>query len=162
MKFLWYSIVVLALFVQCKSQEKNNVESKNAKIDSSKFPPLTKAKEEDSKVYNIYILFGSIGTGTVSNKPLLQLMDKFEAEQKVSFAKVDKIAPLGREGEYALGFVLDNWKETQIKQFSDELRKIDFTEGKDKKQVGYVTITDNQSFAEINKPSIATVSAFER
>ncbi len=162
MKFLWYSIIVLAFFMQCKSQEKNNVENKNAKIDSSKFPALTKAKEEDSKVYNIYILFGSIGTGTVSNKPLLQLMDKFEAEQKVAFTKVEKIAPLGREGEYALGFILDDWKQTQIKQFSDDLRKIDFTQGKNKNQVGYVNITDNMAFSEVKMPSIATVTVFER
>ncbi len=164
MKFFWYSFLVLTIFAQCKSQEKNSAESKNAASNASKFPKLnsTETQKEANKIYNIYVFFGSIGTGTVSNKPLLQLMDKFEVEQKVSFVKVEKISPLGREGEYALGFILEDWKETQIKQFSDELRKIDFTQGKDKNQVSYVTITDNQSFAEINKPSIATVSTFER
>lgn len=97
MKFFWYSFL-FTIFAECKSQEKNSAESKNA-ANTSKFPKLnsTETQKEANKIYNIYVFFGSIGTGTVSNKPLLQLMDKFEVEQKVSFVKVEKISPLGEK-----------------------------------------------------------------
>lgn len=80
--------------------------------------------------YAVLVNFRSMGTGVPSDKPLLAYVRAFREAHQQDSIQVDRIGPLGREGEYAIGFRLSELNSKQKKAFIQGLKKIRFTTGK--------------------------------
>jgi uncharacterized protein YjhX (UPF0386 family) len=86
---------------------------------------ITKAQTKDSIIhYPIVVEFQSVCCGVPSEVPLVSFLKKFKKTNKIKKIKVYKIGPLGREGEYHLGFKLTEFNRAQKKSFIKKLKQI--------------------------------------
>ena len=91
MKYFTYIVIAVVLLTAC----------------------ATNRHTANSKTYKVYLYFYSIGAGTADPKPVADYISEFKTTNSIASVKADKIGPLGKEGEYALGFEL---KEMNIGQ----------------------------------------------
>ncbi len=85
----------------------------------------TKAQTKDSIIhYPIVVEFQSVCCGVPSEAPLVSFLKKFKRTNKIKKIKVYKIGPLGREGEYHLGFKLTELNRAQKKSFIKKLKQL--------------------------------------
>ena len=90
---------------------------------------VTKAQTKDSIIqyrdstiqYPIVVEFQSVCCGVPSEAPLVSFLKNFKRTNKIKKIKVYKIGPLGREGEYHLGFKLTEFNRAQKKSFIKKL-----------------------------------------
>lgn len=76
------------------------------------------------KTYKVSVAFNSIGMGVPDEKPLVDYIKKFKKTNKIKFIAADRIGPLGREGEYKLGFSLKELKKAQQAAFIKGLKVV--------------------------------------
>jgi hypothetical protein len=85
---------------------------------------VTKAQTKDSIIhYPIAVEFQSVCCGVPSEVPLVSFIKKFKRTNKIKKIKAYKIGPLGREGEYHLGFKLTEFNRAQKKSFIKKLKQ---------------------------------------
>ena len=78
------------------------------------FISISFGQQSDSTLkYAVVIKFQSICCGVPNAAPLKKFVSKFKKEYHTKTIRADKIGPMGREGEYYLGF---NLKELTRKQ----------------------------------------------
>ena len=86
---------------------------------------VAKAQTKDSIIhYPVVVEFQSVCCGVPSEVPLVSFLKKFKQTNKIKKIKVYKIGPLGREGEYHLGFKLTEFNRAQKKSFIKKLKQI--------------------------------------
>lgn len=73
--------------------------------------------------YKVLISFHSIGTGVPDATPLEEFIQAFKTKHKVKEIVAEKIGPLGREGEYQLGFQLKELNKKKKALFISEIEK---------------------------------------
>lgn len=76
------------------------------------------------KTYKVSVAFNSIGMGVPDEKPLADYIQKFKKTNKIKTISADRIGPLGREGEYKLGFSLKELKKAQQAAFIKGLKVV--------------------------------------
>ena len=85
----------------------------------------TKAQNNDSIVrYPIVIQFQSVCCGVPSEDPLISLIKTFKRNNKIKKITGFKIGPLGREGEYNVGFKLTELNRAQKKSFTKKIKRL--------------------------------------
>ncbi len=85
----------------------------------------TKAQTKDSIVsYPIVIQFQSVCCGVPSEEPLISFLKTFKRNNKIKKITAYKIGPLGREGEYNIGFKLTELNKAQKKSFIKKLKQL--------------------------------------
>lgn len=146
-----YFLILFVLLISCAKKSQESLEQ------PSEIPMNTATQSID--VYDVYVAFHSIGTGTFSDKPLQEFLVHFENTQSVEITQIDKIGPLGREGEFALGIVVRDFTENQKKLFVQELKKINWNSNKGSVE-SHISISENQKISDINKPSIAKTTSY--
>lgn len=83
----------------------------------------TNAQTKDSIVrYPIVIQFQSVCCGVPSEAPLISFIKTFKRNNKIKKITAYKIGPLGREGEYNVGFKLTELNKAQKKSFIKKLK----------------------------------------
>lgn len=83
----------------------------------------TKAQTKDSIIrYPIVIQFQSVCCGVPSEAPLISFIKTFKRNNKIKKITAYKIGPLGREGEYNVGFKLTELNRAQKKSFIKKLK----------------------------------------
>ena len=83
----------------------------------------TKAQTKDSIIrYPIVIQFQSVCCGVPSEAPLISFIKTFKRNNKIKKITAYKIGPLGREGEYNVGFKLTELNKAQKKSFIKKLK----------------------------------------
>ncbi len=83
----------------------------------------TNAQTNDSIVrYPILIQFQSVCCGVPSEAPLVSFLKTFKRNNKIKKITAFKIGPLGREGEYNVGFKLTELNRAQKKSFIKKLK----------------------------------------
>lgn len=83
----------------------------------------TNAQTNDSIVrYPILIQFQSVCCGVPSETPLISFIKTFKRNNKIKKITAFKIGPLGREGEYNVGFKLTELNRAQKKSFIKKLK----------------------------------------
>lgn len=83
----------------------------------------TKAQTNDSIVrYPIVIQFQSVCCGVPSEEPLISFFKTFKRNNKIKKITAYKIGPLGREGEYNVGFKLTELNRSQKKTFIKKIK----------------------------------------
>ena len=81
------------------------------------------AQTKDSIVsYPIVIQFQSVCCGVPSETPLISFIKNFKRNNKIKKITAFKIGPLGREGEYNVGFKLTELNRAQKKSFIKKLK----------------------------------------
>ena len=83
-----------------------------------------KKKKEKSLFYPAVVQFHSVCCGVPSDKPLQQFISKFKKENHIKKINADKIAPMGKEGEYYLAFPLKEMNRKQKFLFRNNLKNI--------------------------------------
>ena len=98
------------------------------------------AQDTDSiKSFPFVVKFQSVCCGVPNDNPIKKAINYFKKTNKLKRITATKIAPMGREGEYWIGFSL---KEINRKQKKSFIRKIKITTGK-MKDKGYATCEEN-------------------
>jgi hypothetical protein len=97
--------------------------------------------------YRVVVKFGSMCCGVPSNKPLLDYVATFKKKNKIKKLVCDSIGPMGREGEYDMGFTLKELKKAQVETFVKEITVLAST----MKEQGYANVEEN---VEVDKVSI--------
>ncbi len=97
--------------------------------------------------YRIVIKFGSMCCGVPDNKPLLDYIVAFKKKNKIKKIAYDSIGPMGKEGEYDMGFTLKELKKKQVAMFVKEVTTLATT----MKEQGYTNVEEN---VEIDKTSL--------
>lgn len=83
----------------------------------------TKAQTKDSIIrYPVVIKFQSVCCGVPSEAPLISFIKTFKRNNKIKKITAYKIGPLGREGEYNVGFKLTELNKDQKKSFIKKLK----------------------------------------
>lgn len=83
----------------------------------------TNAQTNDSIVrYPILIQFQSVCCGVPSETPLISFIKTFKRNNNIKKLTAFKIGPLGREGEYNVGFKLTELNRAQKKSFIKKLK----------------------------------------
>jgi len=130
-------------------------------IQCSIFSPQSKLSNKSIfGIYDLYLHFGSKAAGPPSDKIFIEYLNKFENQYQIKVDKIDKIGPLGREGEYDLGIVLNSWNETQKRQFIDGVKKIVWNKV-ETNSTGYVQISENIKMADLDDYKKARISTYE-
>ena len=84
---------------------------------------VAKAQTKDSIIqYPIVIEFHSVCCGVPSEEPLILFIKTFKRKNKIKKITAYKIGPLGREGEYNLGFKLNELNRAQKKSFIKKMK----------------------------------------
>ncbi len=96
MKYLLYISITVLLLSSCKTLN---------------------SQATTSRTYKVYLYFYSIGAGTADAGPVTGYIREFKAANGIASVKADKIGPLGKEGEYALGFELKEMNAGQQASF---------------------------------------------
>ena len=108
------------------------------------------AQHTDSiKSFPFVVKFQSVCCGVPNDSPLKKAINYFKKTNKLQKITATKIAPMGREGEYWIGFSL---KELNRKQKSSFIRKMKTTTGK-MKDKGYVACEENVKATIAELPS---------
>jgi hypothetical protein len=97
--------------------------------------------------YRVVVKFGSMCCGVPNNKPLLDYVATFKKKNKIKKLVCDSIGPMGREGEYDMGFTLKELKKAQVETFVKEITVLAST----MKEQGYANVEEN---VEVDKVSI--------
>jgi hypothetical protein len=84
---------------------------------------ITKAQTVN-KYYAVAFNFSSKCCGVPDNKPLLDAVMDFKNKNKLKEIVYDRIGPLGKEGEYKLGFYLLELNKKQKVKFISLAKKI--------------------------------------
>ena len=95
------------------------------------------------------VKFQSVCCGVPNDSPLKKAINYFKKTNKLQKITATKIAPMGREGEYWIGFSL---KELNRKQKSSFVRKMKTTTGK-MKDKGYAACEENVKATIAELPS---------
>lgn len=83
------------------------------------------AQSTTAKPYKVSIAFNSFASGVPSSEPLNAFIKKFKKDNKIEKnIAADHIGPLGREGEYKLGFTLKELTKKQQASFITKLKKV--------------------------------------
>ena len=83
----------------------------------------TEAQTKDSIVhYPIVIQFQSVCCGVPSEAPLISFIKTFKRNNKIKKITAYKIGPLGREGEYNVGFKLTELNRAQKRSFIKKIK----------------------------------------
>lgn len=99
--------------------------------------------------YPVAIKFQSVCCGVPSDAPLQKAIKSFKNKNKLSIIKAVHIGPLGREGEYALAFPLNEMNISQKKAFLKMLK----TTVKKLTNKGKASIELNASYDPASLPS---------
>ena len=116
--------------------------------DSIKSFPFVVMKEK-TKTLSFVVKFQSVCCGVPNDSPLKKAINYFKKTNKLQKITATKIAPMGREGEYWIGFSL---KELNRKQKSSFIRKMKTTTGK-MKDKGYAACEENVKATIAELPS---------
>ena len=119
------------------------------------FISISFGQQSDSTLkYAVVIKFQSICCGVPNAAPLKKFVSKFKKEYHTKTIRADKIGPMGREGEYYLGFKL---KELTRKQKYYFLKKVTVVTSKltDK---GKAIAEENVIIDKSTLPQIATIT----
>lgn len=81
-------------------------------------------KLEEPTTYEVGISFNSTCCGVPSETPLREFIDSFKLKNSIPEIKAVHIGPLGREGEYRIGFPLTEMNEAQKDVFINGLKEI--------------------------------------
>ena len=85
----------------------------------------TIAQNTADKTYKVAVAFNSFASGVPSSEPLKAFIKKFKKDNKIKKnIAADHIGPLGREGEYKLGFMLKELTKKQQASFITKLKKV--------------------------------------
>jgi len=83
------------------------------------------ASAQSTKNYRVAVAFRSICCGVPNSEPLLNYIKDFKATEKVKkMIRYDHIGPLGKEGEYSMGFSLEELCRRDRKKFIAGLKVI--------------------------------------
>lgn len=83
----------------------------------------TNAQTKDSIIrYPIMIQFQSVCCGVPSQQPLISFIKTFKRNNKVKKITAYRIGPLGKEGEYNVGFKLTELNRAQKKSFIKKIK----------------------------------------
>lgn len=83
----------------------------------------TNAQTKDSIVrYPIVIQFQSVCCGVPSQQPLISFIKTFKRNNKIKKISAYRIGPLGKEGEYNVGFKLTELNRAQKKSFIKKIK----------------------------------------
>ena len=83
------------------------------------------AQSTSGKTYKASVSFNSFASGVPSSEPLKAFITKFKKDNKIKKSiTADRIGPLGREGEYKLGFMLKELTKKQQTSFITKLKKV--------------------------------------
>ncbi len=74
--------------------------------------------------YPAVITFNSMCCGVPSDAPVMKFIKSFKKQYKIKKIAVDRIGPMGREGEYYLAFKLKELTKAQKQKFISQLKKI--------------------------------------
>lgn len=77
-----------------------------------------------TNTYTVAISFNSKCCGVPDAKPLFEEITKFKKLNKIKSITYDNIGPLGREGEYMIGFSLKELSKKQKVAFTTLMKKI--------------------------------------
>ena len=83
----------------------------------------TSFAQSKADTYAVTINFGSVCCGVPDSKPLFDEIILFKKKNKIKTIAYEKTAPLGKEGEYMLGFMLKELNKKQKVLFIDLLKK---------------------------------------
>jgi hypothetical protein len=85
---------------------------------------FTNARSADHNTpYPIAVNFNSICCGVPDSKPLFDMIKTFKKKNKIKTISYDRIGPLGKEGEYRLGFPLTELTKKQKTSFIAAIQK---------------------------------------
>lgn len=113
------------------------------------FSQTSFAKSNDTTYhYRVLIEFKSICCGTPNEAPLLKYIKKIKRDCHIKKIVAYKISPLGKEGEYDLGFPCKGMSSQQKRTFITGLKKIVPT----LKDKGTATILENYSIKNSELP----------
>lgn len=107
------------------------------------------AQTENIKTYKVSVYFASFAEGVPSAEPLLNFMEKFKKENKLTCICADRVGPLGREGEYKLAFTLDGMKKKTADKFIKQITEVAATM-KDRGQAT-ITLDDKINLSELSE-----------
>ena len=79
--------------------------------------------QSKSDTYSVTINFNSVCCGVPDSKQLFNEIILFKKKNKIKTIAYEKTAPLGKEGEYMLGFMLKELSKKQKVLFIDLLKK---------------------------------------
>lgn len=118
---------------------------------------ITSLQAQSVKNYRVTVAFNSIGTGVPNNKPLISYINKFKKTYKIKAIIAEQIGPLGREGEYKLGFMLKEMNKSRQALFIKGLTNVVAT----MKDRGMAELAENDQidFASLGRAS-ATIKKF--
>ncbi len=111
-------------------------------------------------LYAVTINFNSKCCGVPDAKPLLEEIAKFKKVNKIKSISYDNIGPLGREGEYMIGFTLKELTKKQKASFIKLVQKIVPTLksiGKDEASSGTAELKLNEKKIEAKDLGRATL-----
>lgn len=74
--------------------------------------------------YTVLLSFKSSCCGVPSDEPLMKMIKKFKKQYHLKSISADHIGPMGREGEYYLGFRLKEMNKVQKAAFIKQLDKL--------------------------------------
>ena len=77
-----------------------------------------------ASVYPIVVKFLSTGAGVPSDEPLRRAVLSFKKKNKLKLIQAARIAPLGKEGEYYMGFEMNEMTVRQKKEFITAIRAV--------------------------------------
>lgn len=85
---------------------------------------FTTKNPKTATVYPVVVKFLSTGAGVPSDEPLKRSILAFKKKNKLKLIQATKIAPLGKEGEYYLGFEMNEMTVRQKKDFITSIRAV--------------------------------------
>ena len=109
---------------------------------------LVYAQDTTQTTYPLAVKFISIGTGVPDNKPVMDFIAAFKKKNKIREIKIDRIGPLGKEGEYDLALRLTELTKQQKKLFIQQIKKVDKKTG----DRGHIHYEENVSYDKSKQP----------
>jgi len=79
---------------------------------------------QKSSFYPVVVSFNSMCCGVPDNAPVMKLVKDFKKQHRIKRMAMDKIGPMGKEGEYYMAFRLKELNKTQKIKFIQQLKKI--------------------------------------
>jgi len=77
---------------------------------------------QKQNTYPVVVSFNSMCCGVPNDQPLMKLISSFKKQNKIKKMSVDKIGPMGREGEYYMAFRLNELNKAQKLKFIQQLK----------------------------------------
>ena len=116
------------------------------------------AQADNSKTYKVSVYFGSFAEGVPSEVPLTNFLQEFKKENKLTCICVDRIGPLGREGEYKLAFALTEMSKKKATKFITQITAVAAT----MKERGQATVTldDKINLSELSERTTVKSEVF--